>query len=110
MVQTQKRSLVDLRLHPQRKFGLASLQCSAEKRRRSGVERAFRDRERNRVWVVVSPLHEEWEQMVVHRDVKPSNVLIESNMNPRLGDFEALRKRIDVGDNRTRRDDRVYGA
>lgn len=55
MVQTQKRSLVDLRLHPQRKLGLASLQCSAEKRRRSAVGRAFGDRERNRVWVVVSP-------------------------------------------------------
>ncbi|XP_018464710.1 lectin-domain containing receptor kinase VI.4-like isoform X1 [Raphanus sativus] len=36
-------------------------------------------------------LHEEWEQMVVHRDVKPSNVLIESNMNPRLGDFGLAR-------------------
>ncbi|KAG2334922.1 hypothetical protein Bca52824_006102 [Brassica carinata] len=35
-------------------------------------------------------LHEEWEQIVVHRDVKPSNVLIESNMNPRLGDFGLL--------------------
>ncbi|CAF2118099.1 unnamed protein product [Brassica napus] len=36
-------------------------------------------------------LHEEWEQIVVHRDVKPSNVLIESNMNPRLGDFGLAR-------------------
>ncbi|KFK24657.1 hypothetical protein AALP_AA8G008100 [Arabis alpina] len=36
-------------------------------------------------------LHEEWEQIVIHRDVKPSNVLIESNMNPRLGDFGLAR-------------------
>ncbi|KFK24658.1 hypothetical protein AALP_AA8G008200 [Arabis alpina] len=36
-------------------------------------------------------LHEEWEQVVVHRDVKPSNVLIEDDMNPRLGDFGLAR-------------------
>ncbi|CAA7033396.1 unnamed protein product [Microthlaspi erraticum] len=36
-------------------------------------------------------LHEEWEKIVIHRDVKPSNVLIESNMNPRLGDFGLAR-------------------
>ncbi|KAG7567335.1 Protein kinase domain [Arabidopsis thaliana x Arabidopsis arenosa] len=36
-------------------------------------------------------LHEEWEQIVVHRDVKPSNVLIDEDMNPRLGDFGLAR-------------------
>ncbi|EOA20086.1 hypothetical protein CARUB_v10000360mg [Capsella rubella] len=36
-------------------------------------------------------LHEEWEQIVIHRDVKPSNVLIDSDMNPRLGDFGLAR-------------------
>ncbi|XP_010543190.1 PREDICTED: lectin-domain containing receptor kinase VI.3-like [Tarenaya hassleriana] len=36
-------------------------------------------------------LHEEWEQVVVHRDVKSSNVLIDSEMNPRLGDFGLAR-------------------
>ncbi|VVB12836.1 unnamed protein product [Arabis nemorensis] len=36
-------------------------------------------------------LHEEWEQIVVHRDVKPSNVLIDDDMNPRLGDFGLAR-------------------
>ncbi|KMT05189.1 hypothetical protein BVRB_7g173360 [Beta vulgaris subsp. vulgaris] len=32
-------------------------------------------------------LHEEWEQVVLHRDVKASNVLLDANMNARLGDF-----------------------
>ncbi|CAL5062789.1 unnamed protein product [Urochloa decumbens] len=37
-------------------------------------------------------LHEDWEQVVVHRDVKASNVLIlDSDMNGRLGDFGLAR-------------------
>ncbi|XP_031489705.1 L-type lectin-domain containing receptor kinase SIT2-like [Nymphaea colorata] len=32
-------------------------------------------------------LHEEWEQVVVHRDVKASNVLLDGDLNGRLGDF-----------------------
>lgn len=36
-------------------------------------------------------LHEEWEQQVVHRDVKASNVLLDANMNGRLGDFGLAR-------------------
>ncbi|KAG7017208.1 Lectin-domain containing receptor kinase VI.4, partial [Cucurbita argyrosperma subsp. argyrosperma] len=36
-------------------------------------------------------LHEEWEQVVIHRDVKPSNVLIDIDMNARLSDFGLAR-------------------
>ncbi|KAG2690618.1 hypothetical protein I3843_09G191800 [Carya illinoinensis] len=36
-------------------------------------------------------LHEEWEQVVVHRDVKASNVLLDGAMNGRLGDFGLAR-------------------
>ncbi|KAK1300464.1 L-type lectin-domain containing receptor kinase IV.1 [Acorus calamus] len=36
-------------------------------------------------------LHEGWEQLVVHRDVKSSNVLLDGEMNGRLGDFGMAR-------------------
>ena len=43
-------------------------------------------------------LHEEWEQVVVHRDVKTNNVLLDSNMTARLGDF-GLAKLYEHGKN-----------
>ncbi|XP_014490660.1 lectin-domain containing receptor kinase VI.3-like [Vigna radiata var. radiata] len=36
-------------------------------------------------------LHEEWEQVVIHRDVKTSNILIDGNLSARLGDFGLAR-------------------
>ncbi|CAL5438458.1 unnamed protein product [Camellia sinensis] len=36
-------------------------------------------------------LHEEWEQCVLHRDVKSSNVMLNSNFNAKLGDFGLTR-------------------
>ncbi|KAG6542034.1 hypothetical protein Mapa_016544 [Marchantia paleacea] len=36
-------------------------------------------------------LHEEWEQRVVHRDVKASNVMLDAEFNARLGDFGLAR-------------------
>jgi serine/threonine protein kinase len=43
-------------------------------------------------------LHEEWEKVVLHRDVKASNVLLDAELNGRLGDF-GLARLYDHGSN-----------
>ncbi|KAK3406958.1 hypothetical protein EUGRSUZ_K03090 [Eucalyptus grandis] len=39
----------------------------------------------------LSYLHEGWEQVVIHRDIKASNILLDSELNGRLGDFGLAR-------------------
>ncbi|KAM0937970.1 putative protein kinase RLK-Pelle-L-LEC family [Dioscorea sansibarensis] len=50
-----------------------------------------------RLWIIKGVasgllyLHEDWERVVIHRDVKASNVLLDGAMNGRLGDFGLAR-------------------
>ncbi|CDY28810.1 BnaA02g10020D [Brassica napus] len=36
-------------------------------------------------------LHEEWDQCVLHRDIKASNIMLDTNFNVKLGDFGLAR-------------------
>nr|TKW38586.1 hypothetical protein SEVIR_1G124800v2 [Setaria viridis] len=46
-------------------------------------------------------LHEDWEQVVIHRDIKTINVFLDSEMNARLGDFGLARSHAHGADAHT---------
>ncbi|CAH9083674.1 unnamed protein product [Cuscuta europaea] len=49
---------------------------------------------------VLTYLHQECEQQVIHRDIKTSNIMLDSGYNPRLGDF-GLARLMDHADKRS---------
>ncbi|CAN0840657.1 L-type lectin-domain containing receptor kinase IX.1 [Linum grandiflorum] len=52
-------------------------------------------------------LHEEWEQCVVHRDIKSSNVMLDSNFNVKLGDF-SLARLVDHDKGKANKESDIY--
>ncbi|XVE97132.1 hypothetical protein REPUB_Repub02eG0284400 [Reevesia pubescens] len=65
--------------------------CSRDRKLRKIKAQALAVRYHQRHCCRAIILHEEWEQVVIHRDVKSSNVLIDAEMNARLGDFGLAR-------------------
>ncbi|BBH03765.1 Concanavalin A-like lectin protein kinase family protein, partial [Prunus dulcis] len=82
MVQKEERAHARVRLHAQRKPQQVDLRQAQDG---SGWE------QRRRVLADVAEgltyLHHGWDQMVVHRDIKSSNILLDAEMRGRLGDF-----------------------
>nr|GMD08800.1 L-type lectin-domain containing receptor kinase IX.1-like [Ipomoea batatas] len=56
-------------------------------KRKSPLNWRFRYKIAQGLASALSYLHEDWEQCVLHRDIKSSNVLLDSSFNARLGDF-----------------------
>ena len=41
----------------------------------------------SRVAKAIAYLHEDIETPIIHRDIKPGNILLDSNLNPKISDF-----------------------
>jgi serine/threonine protein kinase len=54
-------------------------------------------------------LHDDWEQIVIHQDIKTSNVLLDSEINARLGDFGLARSHDHGADAHTTRVGGTWG-
>ncbi|XP_019149815.1 PREDICTED: calcium/calmodulin-regulated receptor-like kinase 1 [Ipomoea nil] len=70
-------------------------ECQAHEEALKATVSSYKDSKRfnivNGVAVGLFYLHEEWEHVVFHRDIKSSNVLIDGDMNSRLGGFGLAR-------------------
>jgi L1 cell adhesion molecule like protein len=51
---------------------------------------------------IAQGLHYLHEQRVVHMDVKPGNILLDSGMNPRISDFGVAQKLDQLDDEKSR--------
>ncbi|RCV39445.1 hypothetical protein SETIT_8G225400v2 [Setaria italica] len=58
---------------------------------------------------IAQGLHYLHEQRVVHMDLKPANILFDSDMNPRISDF-GVAKKLDLGVEKTSDDTNIVGT
>lgn len=58
---------------------------------------------------IAKGLHYLHEQRVVHMDLKPTNILFDSNMNPRISDF-GIAKKLDYADDEVISDHCIAGS
>ncbi|XP_057832835.1 L-type lectin-domain containing receptor kinase IX.1 isoform X2 [Cryptomeria japonica] len=62
-----------------------------EEEERQVLQWSFRYKIASEIAIALLYLHEEWDECVVHRDIKSSNVLLDSNFSAKIGDFGLAR-------------------